>query len=317
MKSKLIPILLAVTLASCATSGKVEQKLSWKASADYEATGIPPEVGVYLYGGKTLLELPRSGYGITVKDKNGETIKPEIIGKYARFDKKLEWFTVEFNGKKATYNLIQKINENKLDESNYVTTKAYTSEPVVATSSKPNDAELDALIADSDRQLTYIQNELDRLKIEINNETTNFEPYYQRLALLKARLNETSSALVIVTFDYNKSNFEIDENTGKLLIIAASSAEKVIIRGRTDSIKPSTINSKVARKRAESARNYLVAHGISSKKIKILSLPSGDFVVPSVTDDTKAENRRVEIEITNSRFNELRNAVQQQPNTKV
>lgn len=317
MKSKIIPLLLALTLTSCATSSDLSQKLTWKASSDYQGTGTPSDIGVYVYGGKTLIELPRSGYGITVKDKNGETVKPEIIGKYARFDKKLEWFTVELNGKKSTYNLIHKPSENSAEESNYVSTKAYVNETDVYTPSKPNDAEFQALLADSDRQLNYIQNELDRLKVEINNETTKFEPYYQRLALLKARLDETSSALVIVTFDYNKSNFEIDENTGKLLVLAASSAEKVIIRGRTDSAKASITNSKVARKRAESARNYLVAHGISRKKIKILSIPSGDFILPSVTDDTKAENRRVEIEITNSRFNELRTTPKQLPSTKV
>ena len=78
------------------------------------------------------------------------------------------------------------------------------------------------------------------------------------------------------------------------------------MRGRTDAVVPGADDPKIALGRALAARQYLVERGVSADKIKVFSLPAGDRIAPAGMEQGRALNRRVDIELVNRRFAELR-----------
>ena len=74
--------------------------------------------------------------------------------------------------------------------------------------------------------------------------------------------------------------------------------ERIEIRGRTDSWTDNAVDLSIAQSRAVRAREFLLANGIETGKIRTTFLASGGYVADNATPAGRALNRRVEIEAT-------------------
>jgi outer membrane protein OmpA-like peptidoglycan-associated protein len=101
-------------------------------------------------------------------------------------------------------------------------------------------------------------------------------------------------------FDFDHSNLRpdavaaLDELTAKLK--STNRVSRVSVVGHTDSVGPVAYNQKLSERRAASAKNYLIAHGIEAEQIDTHG--EGELN-PSHPNDTKAnrqKNRRVDID---------------------
>ncbi len=82
------------------------------------------------------------------------------------------------------------------------------------------------------------------------------------------------------------------------------------MRGYTDSPVIDDANRKIALARALAARQYLIAQGVDPKKIRAYYKSAGGFIADNGTQEGRAKNRRVDIEIVNSRLAGLKNAAE-------
>ena len=69
---------------------------------------------------------------------------------------------------------------------------------------------------------------------------------------------------------------------------------KIKIVGYTDSIGSKAYNDRLARKRAEAIKNYLVKHGISPERIEIIGKGKEDYLFDNNTPLNRFTNRRAE-----------------------
>lgn len=108
-----------------------------------------------------------------------------------------------------------------------------------------------------------------------------------------------SSQILTFTFPFNSAHFQPSAVQKAELLAAAKNACRIEIRGRTDADHPSAGDENIALKRAQAAKNYLVAHGVAVKRISINYVSGGEYSADNNTVDGRAQNRRVEIETFN------------------
>ncbi len=107
-------------------------------------------------------------------------------------------------------------------------------------------------------------------------------------------------------FDFNKAvlkpeaKAKLDDLTGKLKGITL---EVIIAVGHTDSIGGDAYNQKLSVKRAEAVKAYLVTKGIEPNRIYTEGKGKKQPVADNKTDQGRAKNRRVEIEVVGTRPN--------------
>ena len=107
-------------------------------------------------------------------------------------------------------------------------------------------------------------------------------------------------------FDFNKSvlkpeaKAKLDDLTGKLKGITL---EVIIAVGHTDSIGGDPYNQKLSVRRAEAVKAYLVTKGIEPNRIYTEGKGKKQPVADNKTDEGRAKNRRVEIEVVGTRPN--------------
>ena len=77
--------------------------------------------------------------------------------------------------------------------------------------------------------------------------------------------------------------------------LSQQNSMEVRIVGHTDSTGSDTINNPLSVNRAQSARDYLVARGVSSSRISIDGRGSREPVADNGTADGRARNRRIDI----------------------
>ncbi len=71
------------------------------------------------------------------------------------------------------------------------------------------------------------------------------------------------------------------------------------IRGYTDDQGPADLNQRLSQDRAQAAASYLVAHGIEPTRITVEGLGPTDPIAPNDTDQGRAQNRRIEVDLFN------------------
>jgi outer membrane protein OmpA-like peptidoglycan-associated protein len=106
-----------------------------------------------------------------------------------------------------------------------------------------------------------------------------------------------------VLFDFNKADLK---PAGKEAIKAyreearskLARADKVIITGHTDNKGTAAYNKKLSLRRAQSVRDYLVSLGVDPKKLEVRGEGLTKPVADNSTEEGRAQNRRVEIEVT-------------------
>jgi outer membrane protein OmpA-like peptidoglycan-associated protein len=95
----------------------------------------------------------------------------------------------------------------------------------------------------------------------------------------------------IAVFDFDKYNLKDSEKKEiSDALDRIKKAETIEIKGYTDKIGTEEYNDKLALKRAESVKKYLISNGIDERKIKIEAKGKCCYISPK-----DSENRRVEI----------------------
>lgn len=107
-----------------------------------------------------------------------------------------------------------------------------------------------------------------------------------------------------VLFDFNKSilkpegKAKLDDLTGKLKAVAL---EVIIAIGHTDSIGGNAYNQKLSERRAASVKDYMVSKGIEPNRIYTEGKGEKQPIADNKTNEGRAKNRRVEIEVVGTR----------------
>jgi len=101
----------------------------------------------------------------------------------------------------------------------------------------------------------------------------------------------------VLRFAFNSARIEAPAAELKHLTDAAAAAAFVVVKGRTDGAQESTGESQIARLRAAAMKAALVKVGVDPQKIGVQYQPVGDYLAPNDTEQGRAANRRVEIEL--------------------
>jgi outer membrane protein OmpA-like peptidoglycan-associated protein len=104
-----------------------------------------------------------------------------------------------------------------------------------------------------------------------------------------------------ILFDSGKSDLKTQAltNLGQMAAIMKKYPENVLtIKGYTDNTGSVEINKSLSKKRAEAVRSQLVSGGIPAESISVVGMGPQSPVADNKTADGRAQNRRVEIEVT-------------------
>jgi len=105
-----------------------------------------------------------------------------------------------------------------------------------------------------------------------------------------------------VQFDFDKATIRadarpiLDEAVGTL---KDDTSVNVAVEGHTDSVGTDAYNQRLSQRRAASVREYLVAHGVSASRLSVAGFGEAKPVASNTTADGRAQNRRVELRVTN------------------
>jgi len=100
-----------------------------------------------------------------------------------------------------------------------------------------------------------------------------------------------------IHFDFDKYNIKKDYLPYLNVItryLKANDQLKIKIVGYTDSIGSKEYNDRLARKRAETIKKYLIDHGISPERIEIIGKGKEDYLFDNDTSLNRFTNRRAE-----------------------
>ena len=107
-------------------------------------------------------------------------------------------------------------------------------------------------------------------------------------------------------FDFDKSvlkaegKAKLDDLSGK---VKAINLEVIIAVGHTDSVGADAYNQKLSVKRADAVKAYLVSKGMEKNRVYTEGKGEKQPVADNKTDNGRAKNRRVEIEVVGTRAN--------------
>lgn len=105
------------------------------------------------------------------------------------------------------------------------------------------------------------------------------------------------NSIYTVHFDFASARAVVPADSATTLIEQARAAPLVVLRGRTDGAADTLAESRIARERAATVRDYLVSAGVDPARIRATYQPVGDGVADNTDATGRALNRRVEIEV--------------------
>jgi outer membrane protein OmpA-like peptidoglycan-associated protein len=103
-----------------------------------------------------------------------------------------------------------------------------------------------------------------------------------------------SNRISIIEYTLGSASWAIDKVDEDALAQKASTSALIVIRGRTDAVGDSAGETALARRRAESAAEFLRTRGIPAERLRVTWQGAGDS--RPQTPAGRAQNRRVELE---------------------
>lgn len=158
----------------------------------------------------------------------------------------------------------------------------------------------------AEKQIAELRAELDKMKA--SGATLEAKDIGTKLDRLQNLVTEAASVTLRVKFGFASIDFKPSDDLARVLVPAAKSADRINLRGFTDSTVINEENKRIALARAHAARRYLIAQGVGAKKIRTLYNSAGGFVANNNTSEGRAKNRRVEIELMNTKLAKLSHA---------
>jgi outer membrane protein OmpA-like peptidoglycan-associated protein len=105
-------------------------------------------------------------------------------------------------------------------------------------------------------------------------------------------------------FDFDKSDLKaagLASLDSLVERIKGVQLDVVIAVGHTDSVGSEAYNNRLGLARAESVKAYLVAKGVDVKRVRAVSKGESQPIADNATEEGRAKNRRVDIEVTQDR----------------
>jgi outer membrane protein OmpA-like peptidoglycan-associated protein len=112
------------------------------------------------------------------------------------------------------------------------------------------------------------------------------------------------AALYGVNFDFDKATLRPDSEAplNQLLSLLKDEPKLAVeIGGHTDNVGKADYNSTLSGKRAETVRQWLIAHGIAANRLTSHGYGDTQPLVPNNSEENRARNRRVEVKKANCR----------------
>ncbi|TJY61015.1 OmpA family protein [Sinimarinibacterium sp. CAU 1509] len=163
-------------------------------------------------------------------------------------------------------------------------------------------ARSDATAARADATAARYQTDIARM--EANGARQQADELQRQITELNAR--ETDRGLVVTLGDvlFATGRSELRGGTpgdlGKLAAFLNKYPDRsVIIEGHTDSVGSENSNFSLSERRAASVKSYLVGQGVSSSRVTSTGKGEGSPVAGNDSTSGRAQNRRVEVIITN------------------
>jgi outer membrane protein OmpA-like peptidoglycan-associated protein len=323
------PWLLAMasgaTLGAC-TGLSSPTATTTSVSPDYAVTGNPAGVRAFIYGKRTVPELPGSPLRLAIQDENGVVVPYEREGRYYRLSRELQRFTVWHNTRILAFQRMPAEAPALAAHIPILTSTAISPAlpreviPGSVTTTELRAAPVAADTPDDDAAaaLRLAAAQLDEVRQAIAAGTQGLaeaRALHARLDRIEAQLITAATVMVRVQFDTASTAFIADDQLVRTLVPAAIAAQRVNIRGRTDARIAGRNDPGIALGRALAARQFLIAHGVDQNKIKVFALAAGRFLAPPTSNAGRALNRRVEIELVDRRFAALALRARQQEST--
>jgi len=120
-------------------------------------------------------------------------------------------------------------------------------------------------------------------------------------AAARARDEVRSTLAAMIHFDLDKSNIRADDMGAldqKVAILQANPELKIRIGGHCDERGSDEYNLALGNRRAQSAKQYLVSHGIDASRIETQSWGEERPLVDGHDENAWSQNRRDEFEVT-------------------
>ena len=127
--------------------------------------------------------------------------------------------------------------------------------------------------------------------------SARLEAAHRAAAAAVAAGSRAGNSVFSIRFEFGATQAPIPTDVASAMLSSARGAPLIFVRGRTDGSSDSPVESRVARERAASVRDYLVAAGVPPARIRMTYQPSGDVVAENNTEGGRRANRRVEVEI--------------------
>ena len=103
------------------------------------------------------------------------------------------------------------------------------------------------------------------------------------------------NVVAVVPFGLGSAAMSVEQADAAALVRRARDAAVIMIRGRTDATGDSLQETALARRRAESAAEFLQQAGVSKDKLRLTWQGAGDSI-PGLRPADRSQSRRVEIE---------------------
>jgi outer membrane protein OmpA-like peptidoglycan-associated protein len=115
------------------------------------------------------------------------------------------------------------------------------------------------------------------------------------IAAEPAQVEAATNLVAVIPFGVGSANMNIDAAEAAVLVSRANEAALIMIRGRTDAVGDSTLDTALARRRAESAAAFLQQAGVPKDKLRLTWQGFGDPVAGLAASE-RGKSRRVELE---------------------
>jgi hypothetical protein len=108
---------------------------------------------------------------------------------------------------------------------------------------------------------------------------------------------DATGAVIRVFYAVAGTEFASSEQVAFALSASVQGAERIEVRGYTDSDVATAADQRIAQARAEKARRWLIQNGVEASRISTKSFAAGHFLADNSTVEGRSKNRRVDIDI--------------------
>lgn len=299
-----------------------------RVSADYTASGAVSGVRAYLYGNRTVLELPAAPLMVLIRDESGNAVAFERMGNVFRLARRLDRFTVWSNASSMTFVAARSsvpvalanppetprtaaVESIRLPAAVQLAIAPAATSP--ATAQKPSNADLEPpelveLVLQAKAQLAESRQLLGAARPQITLQAQ--QAIQAQIDKLEKLLAVDGAATLRFSFATNSTEFSPSQQESATLIKAANAATAITLLGYTDAVVAGPSDARIALGRAQAARDFLTRHGIDKEKVSLFSQKDGAHIATIKTARGRALNRRVEFQFTNRRIVDISRSIQ-------